>query len=379
MEIDSEQYSFLYRFISTHGLQICHDKRRMKGIIYDIFPHSSEIERNVLIYALEDGIVEDLLTAPKDDTRFELCRMIELFSRRRGLKESLAVKGILHWAILTRYINEDEHIDIRMPFRDEKPSSDNAQWPSPLISERIPMQNRLVSHRMSERIDSVQTLHPIQEVKDIQCEDMETISSLIQKGGEFRDRRNYENALICCSKAIKMEPSSVDAWRLRGMVLVDQGNLTDADDAFTLALSFDPFNSALLTGKAILQIKQGRYPESLKILKELLRREPDNNDAWVQIGRCYQGMGRYQDAIDSFQRSLGIIPEDRETWYHLGTAYEDSCQFTEAIRAYDEIIRLNPRDKRAWHNKGKNLMLLNRTEEAKEALRNIRQEDKSNP
>lgn len=365
-----DPYLSLHNLIEKNGVQICADKRRMKGILYDIFPHSAETERNILIYALDDGIVEELLDARKDDKVIEISRLIEHFSRKRGMKHSLAKDGILSWGRLTGYIREEDNLASRIT-QSEEASVAEPGHPKVRTTET----DRNDPARDTGEIEAIDPDSLLADMTGAdQAEDpkIDIAAVLVKRGEECLESRQYENALTCFCMAIKKDPLLVNAWRLRGLTLMELGNLDEADDALELALSYEPQNSALRIGKGMVLIKKGRFSEALKIILDLLRTDPQNSDGWAQAGRSYQGMRRYQEAIQAFLKCLEIKPGDMETRYYLGTAYEDNSEFEQAIGAYNEILAIKPRDKRALHNKAKNLLTLNRNEEAAGIIRTIR-------
>ena len=77
-----------------------------------------------------------------------------------------------------------------------------------------------------------------------------------------------------------------------------------------------------------------KVDEAKAALEDALKQDPNNPNAWYNLGLLAKNSGEAQAAIDAFKRVIDIDPNDADTWYFLGTAYVQAKQFPQAIDAF---------------------------------------------
>ena len=97
--------------------------------------------------------------------------------------------------------------------------------------------------------------------------------------------------------------------------------------------------------------------------------EPENADAWYNLGVAYGFLRRYEDAIEACRQAIRIDPEFALAWYNLGLAYSSLNRHDDAVEAYRQAVRINPEDTDAWYNLGVSYGFLRRYDDAIEACR----------
>lgn len=119
------------------------------------------------------------------------------------------------------------------------------------------------------------------------------------------------------------------------------------------------------------------YQQQINTLEAIVAREPDNRNAWVQLGNSFFGsdqpikaieaydkalalgsddpnvitdqgtmfrrLGWYDRAISNFQRAAELDPNHVQSRYNLGVVYRYDLQdFPNAIVAWESFLALNP-------------------------------------
>ena len=88
---------------------------------------------------------------------------------------------------------------------------------------------------------------------------------------------------------------------------------------------------------------QGRYPEALTALTEVLNREPDDLASYVNLGMVlYAGLGRYEEAASLLERAVRRRSTFADAHHLLGKVYLRQHRTTEAIAALRRATRLAP-------------------------------------
>lgn len=49
----------------------------------------------------------------------------------------------------------------------------------------------------------------------------------------------------------------------------------------------------------------------MEFLKKILNNEPNNGDAWGNLGHCYLMMDNLQDAYSAYQQALYYLPDPK--------------------------------------------------------------------
>ncbi len=84
---------------------------------------------------------------------------------------------------------------------------------------------------------------------------------------------------------------------------------------------------------------------------------PDNDQAWVQLGHAYFDSEQFQKAITAYNKSLELLPGDTNVMTDLGVMYRRNGQPEIAIATFDKVLELDPGHEQARFNKG--VVLLN--------------------
>jgi len=91
-------------------------------------------------------------------------------------------------------------------------------------------------------------------------------------------------------------------------------------------------------------------------LEQFLKENPDNVDAWNQLGNLFFDANRFGDAIDAYERSLALKPGDPGVLTDMGVMYRRNKNPKKAIEIFDLAISADPAFETARFNKGVVLM-----------------------
>ncbi len=130
----------------------------------------------------------------------------------------------------------------------------------------------------------------------------------------------------------------------------------------TLYSSFKlaPGNNAKLKGNTAAQKEDPHdHPDlsmelSAKIaeLEQFLKKNPDDAEAWTNLGNLFYDSDQAQNAIDAYEKSLAIEPDRAGVITDLGTMYRRNNEPQKAIEAFDKAIAVDPSFETARFNKG---------------------------
>jgi len=158
-------------------------------------------------------------------------------------------------------------------------------------------------------------------------ESSEVYTSLIERKGAKREAAmfkigesyflsgNYTKAVEALDRYIAEYPDGkmrIDARVLVGEGLYSLKDFEKASNHFYAVIREAPYRYPAVYIKLsnILQ-KSGRYEDSIRIMKDMIRHLPEKSDrgllslANITLGNAYYGSGRYQEALDAYRSGLG--------------------------------------------------------------------------
>jgi cytochrome c-type biogenesis protein CcmH/NrfG len=92
--------------------------------------------------------------------------------------------------------------------------------------------------------------------------------------------------------------------------------------------------------------------QAIDELKARVRQNPDDINAWVQLGHQYFDADRPRDAIEAYEKALAGDPRNADVWTDLGVMYRRSGDPQKAVEAFDRATRLDATHEISRFNKG---------------------------
>jgi len=135
-----------------------------------------------------------------------------------------------------------------------------------------------------------------------------------QLGVSYYQLGEYEKARLFLEQAAALEPSSVDAKRFLARL-----NFTDA----------------------VAAIQAGDYTTAQKLLQQFVEANPEDGEAWFNLGLASLFLQDYERAEQSFKLSARFLPDSWEVYDRLGFIYEKTQQFDEALKNYEQALNLH--------------------------------------
>ena len=104
-----------------------------------------------------------------------------------------------------------------------------------------------------------------------------------------------------------------------------------------------------------ISFQLGNYEASLNQFNDVLELDPNNADAWNNVGLVHEAGKNYSEAIASYRKSLSLNPFHEETNFNIANLqyllYRDSCgdiKVSDIIRRLNFILSLNPHNQKVY-------------------------------
>jgi len=163
------------------------------------------------------------------------------------------------------------------------------------------------------------------------------------------------DAIAMLQKAVAADPEFAMAYARIGYAYGVSNNQDERAKPF-LEQAFR--RSARLTEKDRLYIAAWYgivsfdYQAAQSPLREIIRKDPAEIEAYKELGTLLQGDEDYAEAVDVLSRALALDPKSKEIYNALGAAYRDIGKYADAIAAHRQCVAIAPNEPNAWDSLG---------------------------
>lgn len=165
--------------------------------------------------------------------------------------------------------------------------------------------------------------------------------ALLGSAAVYEGRRKDAVALL--SKGVRLNERDIRSLTLLGELYFRHFN--DFDSArhyFSLAKLADPENIDCLNNFATISVRKRDFDGAFEILREVLRRDPRNPTAWMNLGFCYERMQKYDSAAMAFEKALTFDRTSTQVREYLAYSAEALGARTRAIAVLEEGVKNDP-------------------------------------
>ena len=125
---------------------------------------------------------------------------------------------------------------------------------------------------------------------------------------------------------------------------LSKGNPEQAIKIFEELLAVDPNNAEAYNQIGYYYGYRGDYDRAIDNLTKYQFISPDNANPFDSLGENQANSGRYNEAIENLNRALAIKPDFAPAYWHLGVAYEGLAEYPKAVQSYEKASELDDND-----------------------------------
>jgi WD40 repeat protein len=209
------------------------------------------------------------------------------------------------------------------------------------------------------------------------------VDPLILRGYFYLKIGNYKAALSDFSEAIKSNPQVYQSYLNRAVVyLLLNLDYLNAIKDLDMAIKKDPTSQDAFIMRGSIKAELGEYEDAILDFKQVIcwnQKEKSSfylAEPYYKQGLAEINLGRYQEAIDSFDKAQKNNSNYQELYYNKGLAYYYQKNLGQAINSYGEEIKRNPEFLEAYYQRGKTYHENNNLDSAKADLEKVLNQDK---
>jgi cytochrome c-type biogenesis protein CcmH/NrfG len=87
-------------------------------------------------------------------------------------------------------------------------------------------------------------------------------------------------------------------------------------------------------------------------LQTIIKSDPKNAGAYVQLGNTYFDAERYSDAVKWYEEGVKLDPKNPDASTDLGVSYYYSGRTDDALKQFENSLKLDPKHAKTLFNKG---------------------------
>lgn len=173
-----------------------------------------------------------------------------------------------------------------------------------------------------------------------------------------------EQALAQGQALADQYPSSANLWNILGAINMALGHGEQAVLCLTKALQIDPGFIEGYKNFGVVLKRVGRYEDAITSLSHALKLKPDYVEAYYNLGKLLTDLGRHEEALTNYKMAASLAPDNAEMYNAQGVGFQNMEKFEDALASYRTAIEVDPQLATAHRNQGILLESMGRPEDA---------------
>ncbi|MBA2442937.1 MAG: tetratricopeptide repeat protein [Rubrobacter sp.] len=154
---------------------------------------------------------------------------------------------------------------------------------------------------------------------------------LLEQGETLAGEGLVEDALSRFEQALTLAPEEPEVIEAVGRALLGLERLEEAEASFMDALELDPGWAAPRMGLAALSMRRDEPFKVVHHLERAIEADPEDSEAYVELGRYYGAMDEPGLARATFERWMHGHPEDADMLINAGLTAFDTGDYAQAL------------------------------------------------
>ena len=154
-----------------------------------------------------------------------------------------------------------------------------------------------------------------------------------------------EAGLDAARRAVEIAPELGMAQASLGRTLMDLGEWTEADQAFSRALNSSPGYATAHDWYALFLLYTGRAEEGIGHAREATRLDPVSRISALTLSNSLRAARRHEEAVEQYRRTIELDPDWPQPWFYLVSSLMQLDEWDEARaanRRWIETLGLPP-------------------------------------
>lgn len=178
------------------------------------------------------------------------------------------------------------------------------------------------------------------------------VKALLEKATTSIQKKQWQQALIDLSDAIKLDPKSGEAFFHRASLLADAGQAQAALSDFSKAIELLPNDPKLRHTRGFFLMTHKQVEAAIADFTKAIELNPQHSQAFNNRGLALLTKGDKAKAVADFDQALKIEPKYVEALINRGFVSYQLGKLKSALADYDLALKINPDNVNALNNRG---------------------------
>ena len=168
----------------------------------------------------------------------------------------------------------------------------------------------------------------------------EDVPTLLMVAQWMLQNRQYDDAQPLAEKAVSLDPDSIDAKVISGVIARFRGDQSKAERFLESAHLQSPVNFAASNNLALALLEQGSQAKIRRALElaEMNARQFNNTEAVMTLGWAYYHLGRLEEANRLFQALVNARPVSADLLYYMAKVSAKRGKNAEALEQLNRAL-----------------------------------------
>jgi tetratricopeptide (TPR) repeat protein len=175
--------------------------------------------------------------------------------------------------------------------------------------------------------------------------------------------RDYRTELAIYQDTVRKRPDNPRAHNSVGQVLLDQGDIAGAIEAFDRSIALET-DARAITGRGNALKQLGNLEAALADYDRAIANDPQFHSAWFNRGVLLAEMGQIDQALADYTQAIELRPESPKPYHNRAALFSQMGRLDDALADYARAIELEPGNADAWYSRGTLWARMNRPAEA---------------
>ncbi|MCK4759269.1 MAG: tetratricopeptide repeat protein [Candidatus Aminicenantes bacterium] len=186
----------------------------------------------------------------------------------------------------------------------------------------------------------------------------------------YVELENYDEAIAAFQASMKEKPDEVRIGYDLAQVYERSKQYDKAEETYRKISQVMPEDPIRPYRVMLMMYDKAKMPDkAIQIAVEITQMDPNNYEAFYNLGYMYMNTKKYNAAIAAFSKAMELNPGYEYTYSNIGYIYYLQKKYQQSINVYKKLVEIVPDNANSWYFIGVNYMLLKNFDSAVDPLK----------